>query len=507
MKPTESFPRTAWHRGLFAAVLGAVLATTALGRDARLLILHTNDLHDHLRPGAYEQGGLPYVAGYIAQVRAERKDVLVMDAGDVTEKGDMVAFATHHEMTYEAMRRIGYDAVTIGNHDEDAGRAAVHHYEEVLGQRLLSLNLLTPNGAVDFLPSKIVQVGELKVGIIGLIVPRKEGGLDLEDSGRALAREAARLRPDVHLIVALCHAGPKTCATWSELAPAVDVFVSGHTHETLPAPVVVPATGARIVQAGFYARSVGRLELRVDLDRKKVIEASGEVVAMKHGVIPADAAMLAWVREREAALCPEAAEVLLENAPLVTMPEVAWLGAEALRRQAKADIGFCHLGQIIRSPLFAGAVDVNAVFVAGGDRGNATVLVDLTGAEIAAYLAGLARSKDDQTNWAGFAASVRKQADGVVEVKTSLDPAATYRVVMPTLEWETRYLRTLTQPTGSAPGSQSPSRPYTPKKSDASFTTAMTQCLRELAATHRSPKDLAEKLAAAATQLPAADTR
>src|SRR4030095_1362900 len=97
----------------FAAVAGAA-------ETARLLILHTNDLHDHVRAGSNGVGGLPYISGYVKQVRAERADVLLLDAGDVTEKGDLVAFKTHSVMTYEAMRRMGYDGAAIGNHEYDA---------------------------------------------------------------------------------------------------------------------------------------------------------------------------------------------------------------------------------------------------------------------------------------------------------------------------------------------------------------------------------------------------
>ncbi|QYM78719.1 hypothetical protein K0B96_15665 [Horticoccus luteus] len=125
----------------------------------------------------------------------------------------------------------------------------------------------------------------------------------------------------------------------------VDVFVSGPTHELLPTPTIVPGTGARIVQAGYYARWVGRLELTVDLETRKVIEAAGEAIPMRHDRTPVDAAMLAWVRQRESELCPEASDVLVKDSGMLTMNEVAWLGAAALRRQAKTDVGFCHAGQ------------------------------------------------------------------------------------------------------------------------------------------------------------------
>lgn len=499
--------RSLRHCASLLVLLSLVAASTALGANARLLILHTNDLHDHLRPGAYAQGGLPYVAGYIQQVRAGRKDVLVLDAGDVTEKGDMVAFMSQHQMTYEALRRIGYDAVAIGNHDDDAGVPALHAYEKVLGQRLLCLNLVKPDGTPEFLPSRVVQVGELKVGIIGLIVPRKEGSLNFEDSGRALAREAVRLRKEVHLVIALCHEGARKCVDWARMAPAVDVFVTGHTHEVLAAPAVVPETGAYIVQAGYYARWVGRLELTVNLETKKVIEVSGEVVPLMHDRGPVDAAMLAWVRQREQELCPEAGAVIAQTPEELGLKEVAWLGAAALRQQAKAEVGFCHAGQIIRSPIFAGPVDVNALFLAGGDRGNATVRTELTGAEITAYLNALATEKKNQTNWSGFQAAPAGGTGESGRIETDLEPERTYTVIMPELEWSTRFLRLVADATEKKRGGPLTARLFAARPAtDVSFTGAMRSYLEQLAAAKRSLKEEADQLFAAASERAVART-
>lgn len=498
----RSCPRRS--RGWVGLLLFAGLAAAGsmLGATAQVLILHTNDLHDHLRPGVYGQGGLPYVAGYIAQVRAERPDVLVLDAGDVTEKGDMVAFKAGHRMTYEALRRIGYDAVTIGNHDYDAGVEALHTYEQVLGQSLVCLNFTKPDGTAEFTPSRVVKVGGLRIGIIGMIVPQEKTGMDFDESGRALAREAERLRPETDLLVALCHESSAKCARWSRLAPLVDVFVSGHSHELLTAPVIVPGTGARIVQAGYYARWVGRLELTVDLETKKVVQATGEVIPLMHDRIPVDAAMLAWVRQREQELCPEADDVLMDNPESLTMEEVGWLGAAALRRQAQVDVGFCHAGQIIRSPIFAGPLDVNALFLAGGDRANANVRTELTGAEIEAYLHALG-AKRDPTCWSGFRAVAGPGGSG--HFATDLEPARSYTVIMPAKEWETRFLRAAAKARDAHLDGPLTRRPFVATPAPAvSFTDAMRAYVEEQAAAKRSLKAEAARLAAAAGERPAA---
>src|SRR6185369_3737800 len=107
---------------------------------------------------------------------------------------DLVAFKSGETLVYELMRHVGYDTVTPGNHDEDAGRDGLRRYEQVLGQRFLNLNLLRADGTPEFTPSRVVTIGGLRIGIIGLIVPRKEHCLNFEESGRALAREAERLK-------------------------------------------------------------------------------------------------------------------------------------------------------------------------------------------------------------------------------------------------------------------------------------------------------------------------
>ncbi len=102
-----------------ALFLSLVASVACFAETGTVLILHTNDMHDHVRPGYDGVGGVPYVAGYIESVKAERKDAIVLDAGDVMEKGDMLSFETESGVMYEAMGKIGYTAATVGNHDLD----------------------------------------------------------------------------------------------------------------------------------------------------------------------------------------------------------------------------------------------------------------------------------------------------------------------------------------------------------------------------------------------------
>lgn len=483
-------------RAAAVLLLGLFLLPWVAAETASLLILHTNDLHDHVRAGDGGLGGLPYVAGYIRQVRSERTDVLVLDAGDVAEKGDLVAHRTHSEMTYEAMRRIGYDAVTIGNHEHDEyGQDGLHRFEEVLGQRLLCLNLVKPDGSVAFDPSRIVEVNGIRVGLVGLIVPRAEGGLDAKASGEALARESRLLRErGAKMVVAVCHEGAKECADWSRAAPDVDVFVSGHSHEALEPPRVVPETGAIVVQAGSYARWVGRLELEVDRETGKVVSHTGRLVPMKHTEIAPDAEMLAWVKGKEREIAPEAAEFVFHNPALLDAVPLARLAADGLRVDSGADIGFCHAYQVIREILPAGPVDVNALFLTGGQRGELCVLLDLTGAEIAAYVNALYQIQGEPPEWTGFRVARDPSPDG--KRRTDLEPSRTYRVVMPRVEFETRFLRLAQKLRKGDPTNPLCLRAFAALPTDVNYTGSLRGAIRRLAAAGDMPRDRAARLAA-----------
>jgi len=428
-------------RFLLLALSLCLVPFLSVAETRTVLILHTNDLHDHVRPGQENRGGMPYVSGYIKSVKSQRQDVLLLDAGDVTEKGDMVAFKTDSDIMYQTMGKIGYSATIPGNHDLDHGIAQLHTWAALApGMTMLCLNYLDKDAKPCFTPSKIFEVNGIKVGVIGLTILKGNETMDRGASIEKLREEAERLRPETHLLVALCHAGTSDCAELSTSVPSVQAFIGGHTHELLKEPMLVKNTGAVIVQAGADARYVGHLELTVDLDSRKVVRVEGGVVEMRHDQAPCDNEMLAWIQKREKDVCPEATRVVGRCEKPLGPTEVAVLAAAALRWRAGADVGLCHTATIMRSGLPAGDVDVNDLFLTGGQRGDKVVTVTLTGKAIESYLEGLMNYDKGQTEWAGFHVAIeRSRSEGPWVAHTDLDPEHEYRVVMPEQEWVKRF--------------------------------------------------------------------
>ena len=423
-------------------LVGVFLCLTIWADTGSVLLLYTSDLHDYIKPGPDNLGGMPYVAGYVASVRESRDDILLVDGGDVMEKGDMVAHKTQSRIMYEAMRKTGYNAGAVGNHDLAYGEAHLKECAALAGMDILCLNYFNEDGNPWFPPSKVYEVNGVKVGVIGLTNLKGGPYLDLPECGKRLAAESERLKKEAHLVVVIAHIGSGELAQLSPLAPKVDVFVGGHTHELLREPRTVPETGALILMAGQYARHVGRLDITVDLANRGIAKWEGGLVEMAHDAIEPDREMLAWVEEQESILYPEATEVIGRTERNILPNEMSRIAAAALKWYLDADIAFCHTGQIMRSNLPTGDVDINLLFRTGGQRGSDLVRLTLTGAQIQAYITGLIQERRGRTEWAGFEGELNFNRDeDRWDMNSGLEPDKPYHVVMPHKEWESRFER------------------------------------------------------------------
>jgi len=480
-------------------VVLAVLAVApfAVAETDTVLIVHTNDLHDHMRPDYDGAGGLTYVAGYIRSVRAQRPDAIVLDAGDVMEKGALVAYRSKSTLMYEAMNRIGYHAGAPGNHDDAYG---LDHLSECAAlapdMALLCINIFNEDGSLRYPASKLFDIDGVTVGVIGMIKPRDTLSMDVVPSAHAIRAEAQRIEPEADLIVVTTHLGPKECTTISNIAPEIDVFVSGHTHQALFRPLQVEETGAYIVQAGSYAEYVGLLELEIDLNTEEIVSAEGELIEMVHGEVPNDEEMLAWIQAREAELAGEADEYVLTIDEPISFIDLGFIGAEAMRRMAGTDIGFCHASQIIRDRLPEGPVDVNAVFRTGGQRAAELYRVAISGEILDAYVVGLARSRMGQTNWSGFRAG-KDPERGRRHLVTNLDPDRVYSVVISKKERDTRFVRFFEDDFRGDAAIREAALGLDYEELAFGFTEAVAEYLREEAAEGNDPAKLAESIAGA----------
>ena len=257
-----------------------------LSRKGRLTILHTNDTHSHIKAikaGKYAgMAGLAERAAFIDSVRLAdgRRNVLVLDAGDFCQGTTYFSvFGGRPEV--EGLNALGYDAVTVGNHEWDNGIDALPDLLKKARFPVVLCNYKVDNPRLDKLlrPYTIIRRGGLKIGITGVLVDVTAAvessiasRLHYLDPVESINSAAAQLRrKGCDLVIVLSHCGYTAKvgepAGDLQIAPSlkgVDIIIGGHTHTDLQEPTLVKgADGGDIIIAtdfcwGIY---VGELKL------------------------------------------------------------------------------------------------------------------------------------------------------------------------------------------------------------------------------------------------------
>lgn len=285
----------------------------------RLIILHTNDLHDHLlgsgpnseySPASLGDdqtvGGFARLAALIEHQRkvAGRTPVLLLDAGDFMMGSLFSWLALDRAPMLSLMQQVGYDAITIGNHELDwtpdalAGTLAAALGDGFAVPVVASNLTFSDNDPGDQQLKALAQAGVIrrsvvktlrngvKVGIFGLMGQQAAElaplAAPLTFADQVLvARQMVKLlreRDGVDLVVCLSHSGIDATghgedADLARQVSGIDVIVSGHTHVALDQPVYVGQTV--IVQAGAHGEYLGRLELTVPRNGRIQVKRAG----------------------------------------------------------------------------------------------------------------------------------------------------------------------------------------------------------------------------------------
>lgn len=282
--------------------LSVAFAAVPPARAVPVSVVATTDLHGRV-------GRTAALAGYL-QVLRQKSTVVLVDAGDMFQ-GTLESNPNEGESVVEAYNQLGYDAVTIGNHEFDFGpvgpdavprskkddpRGALKARAAQARFPFLAANILDeatgkPVSWNNTLPSALVEkkagAQKIKVGIIGVTsfdTPKTTMasnfvGLKMAPLADVIVREAEALREKgARLIVVSAHAGGKcervdvpddlsSCETGEEvfelaraLPPSsVDVIAGGHTHNQVAHLV----NGIPVVQAWANGQGFSRVDFEV----------------------------------------------------------------------------------------------------------------------------------------------------------------------------------------------------------------------------------------------------
>ena len=238
----------------FLVVLVALVALSLQAKkDKQLVILHTNDTHSTIQPVNAQlpdtmKAGRAGALRRIAMLREEREknpDLLLFDSGDFFQ-GSAYYTLFKGDVEIGLMNRMGYDAVTIGNHEFDFGLEEMARVFRLATFPIVCANYDFTGTPVEGLvkPYIIIKRHGVRVGVFGLS-PKMEGlvsaknceGVKYLDPAQVALETATMLKEEKKCDVVICisHLGWHSNRGEDDqyVIPRsryIDLVLGGHTH-------------------------------------------------------------------------------------------------------------------------------------------------------------------------------------------------------------------------------------------------------------------------------------
>ncbi|WP_040975579.1 bifunctional UDP-sugar hydrolase/5'-nucleotidase UshA [Necropsobacter massiliensis] len=454
----------------------------------RFTVLHTNDLHGHFWANERGEYGLAAQKTLIDRIKQEVEQqggsMLLLNAGDINT-GVPESDLQNAKPDIEGMNIIGYEAMTLGNHEFDNPLQLLDMQEKWAKFPLLAANVYHADSSKLLVnPYVVLDKQGLKIAVVGLTTedtaklgnPEYMGAVKFADPTQSAQKVLVELdrnvKPDVK--IALTHMGYYYDAKHGSNAPgdvsmarnlppkSFDMIIGGHSHDTVcvdakggfieqyqPTMPCMPdfQNGSWIMQAGEWGKYVGRADFEfingelklvnyqlipVNLKRK-VKTADGKTDYVFYATeIPQDAQLLATLKTYQAqgdkllgVKVGETRGELVGDRDVVRFHQtnLGRLVAEAQRERVKADVGIMNSGGI-RDSIQAGDVTYKDILKVQ-PFGNIISYVELSGAELLDYLNVVALKEVDSgayAQFAGISMRVNRAAQKVEQVKIQGQP-------------------------------------------------------------------------------------
>jgi 5'-nucleotidase len=281
-------------------------ALTGKPEITKLTILHTNDVHSRVDPfpmdGSRDQGmgGVARRAALIKKVRAEEKNVLLLDAGDIFQGTPYFNFFGG-ELELKLMSEMGYDASTIGNHDFDNGIDGLYKQLPNAKFPILIANYDFSNTVMKgkTQPYKIFKKDGVKIGVFGIGIELKSLVSEklykdtvYQDPVPIAAKIASQLKNDekCDYVICLSHLGykydggkesGKICdVKLADQSSNIDLIIGGHTHTFLKEPDIRKnADGKPVIvnQVGWAGLMMGRFDVYFEKNKSNRCETCSNI--------------------------------------------------------------------------------------------------------------------------------------------------------------------------------------------------------------------------------------
>ncbi|MGX7091354.1 bifunctional metallophosphatase/5'-nucleotidase [Hutsoniella sourekii] len=240
-------------------------------------IFSTTDVHGYFQEGF----------GQIKQIKDQTPASLLIDNGDFLVGSPYASFGYSQggiSPLVELANQVGYDVMIPGNHDLDFGLDWLKDQVQALEADYVCANLFDKNGQLAFAPYVIKAVGDLRVGVIGLMTgalsqlqaPHLITEMTVLPPLEVVGDYLLELEEQADLILVAYHGGlyqdPVHHHLWyypnledqayqlMDQFPAIDGLICGHQHFTSAA---IGPNGVAMVQPGSRGRYLGEQTFQV----------------------------------------------------------------------------------------------------------------------------------------------------------------------------------------------------------------------------------------------------
>lgn len=315
---------TGWFIVLLAVSLPPTLRTSAQSnapQRAHVVILGTTDMHGRVFPIDYytnkpDNVGIAKIATLVREARKDNPNLLLVDSGDTIQGTPLAYYHNKRNNTPPspmmlAMNALGYDSMTVGNHEYNFGLKVLEKARREAKFPWLSANTYQKGtDRTHYTPYIVKEVNGVRVGILGFTtpgIPNWENppnyeGLEFRETVSEAKKWVSILREKekADLVVIPMHMGVEedlrtgtrnpaqvpnenAAVAIARHVPGVDVIFMGHTHRDLPSLMV---NGVLLTQANRWASHLARADVyleKVD-GRWKVVAKSGRTIPVTERV-------------------------------------------------------------------------------------------------------------------------------------------------------------------------------------------------------------------------------
>lgn len=264
------------------------LASTNVTFSKKVIIniLHTSDTHSRIEPIATTskdkyagKGGILRRANIFKEARKVDKETIILDCGDYCQ-GTPYFNMFKGDVEVEMINRLGYDAVSIGNHEFDFGQENMARLYKKLKCPVLCANYDVSGTVLEGIvkPYTILKRHGVKIGIIGL-GPILDGLVQADKYGKIRylnpATSAQKIVDELRnqkkcdLIICISHLGiaeltPENDEYLIKNTSGIDLVLGGHSHTYMNSPKYYPNSNGQsipLLHTGKSGVYVGKVQL------------------------------------------------------------------------------------------------------------------------------------------------------------------------------------------------------------------------------------------------------